>query len=336
MFPQRPSGTSAHAPARKSGIVSQPVPQTFEAIKGRVIARLEDRLNPAASKRMPSSILRQSLRTYAEQVVEQEGSRLSKVDRERLADEVLAELLGYGPLDELFQDEAVREVMVAGPQAVLARRDTAGWLPMNVRFRDEAHLRTALDRLATHADPVGAVTASVNVFDLKLPNGFRAIAVIPPEALGQSPTVAFVRMEANPPTLAAEMPVAGSLSGRQLHSATTRSTPGSGSVAAASSVRATHSASSAFSHTPQQRPSPLELTPSAERDPLLRYRHLIMEQLMKKLASHGVYDLQRVETGELRRLIAAFISEYCDKERIYLSDTDQGRLLLEILTAMHR
>jgi pilus assembly protein CpaF len=325
MLPQRPSGTSAPPVARTSGSLPSSRDQSFEAVKARVVAKLEDRLNPAASKRMPSSILRQSLRTQAEQIAEVEGNRLSPSDRGRLVDEALADVLGYGPLDELFRDSNVREVMVAGPHAVLVRRDTAGWLPTSVRFRDETHLRAAIDRLATHADPVGGVTASVNTFDLKLPNGFRAIAVIPPDALGQAPSIAFVRIEANPPPLAAEP--AMSASGRLLNTAATRSL--SGSVP-------TPATRSGVNPTPPARPSPLERTPSAERDPLARYRKPILERLIAKFANHGIYDLQRVDVSELRRVIAAHIGEYCSKERVYLSDADQGRLILEILTTVQR
>ena len=296
---------------------------------------------------MPSSILRQGLRAYAEQLTELEGSRLPKADRERLVDEVLAELLGYGPLDELFRDPAVREVMVTGPNVVLVRRDTAGWVPTNVRFKDEAHLRAALDRLATHADPVGAVTASVNLFDLKLPNGFRAVAVIPPDAVGQSPRVAFVRVEANPPLLAAE-PLKPATS-RLLASATTR--PLSKSDSAATTRSPLESASAATARagsdsaahakppsvsrmTPPGRPSPLEFTPS--RDPIQVYRKLITERLYTKLAQHGLYDLARVDDVELRKILAAFIAEYCTQERLYFSDDDQARMLLEIMVSMRR
>ena len=262
MSTQRPSGPAAAA--RLSGSVAFDKSPTYEAIKARVVSKLEDRLNPAASKRMPASILRQSLRTHAEQIAEQEGNRLPKLERERLVDEALAEVLGYGPLDELFKDPSVREVLVADPHAVLVRRDTAGWLPTNVKYRDEAHLRSTLDRLATHADPVGGVTASVNLFDLKLPNGFRAVAVIPPDACGQPPNVAFVRVEANPPALAADS-APTTLSGRLLNTATSR--PLSGAVSAASTRPTTTTGP-----TPQPRPSPLEFTPAGESESIVRGR----------------------------------------------------------------
>ena len=323
MFPQRPAGSVA--PARSSGTVQLAQAQSFEVIKTRIVVKLEERMNPAASKRVPSSILRQGLRAHAEQLVEQEGRGLAKADRARMVDEVLAELLGYGPLDELFRDPAVREVMVTGPNVVLVRRDTAGWLPTNVRFRDEAHLRAALDRLATHADPVGAVTASVNLFDLKLPNGFRAVAVIPPDAVGQSPRVAFVRFEVQAPSGTGEPVI--SPSGRFLNVTTARSGSGLSALPTEPVMNVTHS-------TPPARPSPLEFTPS--RDKVTVYRKLITERLFTKLAQHGIYDLARVEDAELRKIVATFIAEYCERERIYLSDEDQGRMLLEILTSMRR
>ncbi|MCE9565078.1 MAG: hypothetical protein K8U57_23855 [Planctomycetes bacterium] len=196
MLPQRPSGGYPAAQGPKSGVISSGVAQSFEQIKVKVLAKLEDRMDPSTSKRMPVSLLRQSLRTYAEQIADQEGRGLPKPDRERLVDEVLAELLGYGPLEELFNDPSVREVMVCGPHAVIVRRDMGGWIPCHVRFRDEDHLNAALDRLATHADPIGGATTSVNTFDLKLPNGFRAMAIVPPPALGVAANIAFIRVEA--------------------------------------------------------------------------------------------------------------------------------------------
>jgi hypothetical protein len=75
---------------------------------------------------------------------------------------------------------------------------------------------------------------------------------------------------------------------------------------------------------------------SPEFDPLALHRKRIIEKLITKMASLGVYDVRRVEVTELRRVVAAYVAEYCAKENIYLSDTDQGRLQLEILTAMQR
>ena len=345
MFPERPSGSAA---SRPSGTAPHTPVSPFEALKARLVTRLEERMSPAASKRVPTNILRQGLRAYAEHVVELEARYLSEPDREQLVEEGLAELLGYGPLTELFGDPSVREVMVAGPTIVLARRDTAGWVPSSARFANDEHLRESIDKLATHADPVGPVTASVNLFDLKLPNGFRAVAVIPPEAVGRSPTVAFIRMEANLPALAAEPPLTAS--GRTLSAATKR-TPTTSTVAAprlpsgvatappptapVPAAKPTPSERASVSRmTPPSRPSPLEITPS--RDKLTVYRKLITERLFTRLAQHGLYDAARVETDRLRGIISSFIAEYCEREVIPLTDEDRSQLLKEIMRSMGR
>lgn len=326
MPPQRPTGSPAPA-ARSSGPIPFPPPaHSFESLKARVVAKLEDRLDPSASKRMPSSLLRQSLRQQAEQVADQEARGLVRTDRDRLVDEVLAELLGYGPLAELFKDPAVREVMVTGPHAVIVRREGGAWLPTSVTFRDEAHLRAALDRLATHADPVGPVTASVNLFDLQLPIGFRVVAVVPPAALEHPATAAFIRSEPTPAVTPEPIPAA--VLGRPPAALT-----GSGS-GAARLVPGSPTASPLLGSGPAAPPASPASQPTA--DPLARHRKRIIERLISKLANLGVYDLQRVEIGELRKVVAAFVREYADAEKVYLSDADQGRLTLEILTAMNR
>lgn len=321
MLPQRPPGSSPVPPGlRKPDSMALSAAQSFELLKVRVLARLKDRLDPNTSKRMPLSLLRQSLRTHAEQVAELEARGLPRAERDRLVEAVLAEFLGYGPLQELFDDPSVQEIQVIGPHAIIARRHGGDWLPANLRFRDEAHLREALDKLATHADAVGPVLVSLNTFDLRLPNGFRAIGVIPPPALGVSPVVAFVRTEdataaATPPPTPTTAPVPTPVA--------------SPPTAPSPSVTLPRPASAESAAPPAARPHP-------DHDPLLRHRDRIIERLISRLASLGVYDLQRVEVTELRKIVAAYVTEYLQTEKIYLSDTDEGRLQLEILALMRR
>jgi hypothetical protein len=325
MLPHRPPGSPAHS-ARAAGFANAS-PASLETLKARIVTKLEDRLDPGASKRMPSSLLRQSLLTAAEHITDQEAKGLPKPERDRLVEQVLAELLGYGPLEELFRDPTVREVMVTGPEAVIVRREGGQWLPTNIKFRDENHVRAALDRLATHADPVGGVTTSVNLFDLKLPNGFRSVGVIPPEAMGVPATVAFVRFDA---ISSAAIPQPTAAPAAAAPATTPNPQPASGTVGVSARPAPTTVPDSGTVPTASRRP------PSGESGSLALHRKRIIERLIAKMASLGVYDVQRVELTELRRVVAAYVTEYCAKENIYLSDSDQGRLQLEILTAMHR
>jgi pilus assembly protein CpaF len=335
MVPPRPIGSySTPNAARKSGTIPLSQTQSFEGLKTRVLAKLEDRLDPSTSKRMPGSLFRQSIRTHAEQVAEQEARGLSRADRDRLIDEVLAELLGYGPLDVLFKDYTVREIMVTGPHAVIVRREQSQWLPTSIKYRDEDHVRWALDKLSTHGDPIGGMQTSLNLFDMQLPNGFRVVAIIPPPALGQPATMAFIRTDVAVSTEPAE-PAAPVSSSRfppgptaSASAATARPVPGT--------ITASPRPGSGFINTPPPRNGPSDSTISSGLDILARHRNRIIERLIKKLASLGVYDLQRVEITELRKVVTAYVREYVEKEKIYLSETDQCRLMLEILTAMQR
>jgi pilus assembly protein CpaF len=313
MLPQRPPGSHPSLPGiRPPGSVASAT--SFEAVKRRVLARLEDRLNMSASRRMPQSLLRQSLRQQAEQITEQEGRGFTPADRDRLVDEVLGELFGYGPLEELFANPTVREIMVTGPAAVIARREAGQWLPTSVKFRDEAHVRAILDRIAAHAEAVGPVMTSVAVFDMKLPNGFRAITVIPPEGLDLPATAAFVRETILPPPATKETAAQGPAN-------VSPRAPGSG-----------------LTTTPPPRTTPTDSPAHAapERDPIARHRNRVLERLLLKFASLKVYDIQRLDVNELRKIISAYVTEYTEAEKIYLSDTDQGRITLEILTSLRR
>jgi hypothetical protein len=294
----------------------------LETTKARILARLDDRLGLSASKRMPPSLLQQTLRSLTEQLLEQEHRGLARADRDRLVEEVIAEFLGYGPLEELFKDPSVREVLVAGSQAVIVRRHSSPWMPTSIKFRNEEHLLMALERMATFAEPVGPATSSTNFYDLKLFNGFRAVCVIAPEALEHPASAAFIRCELatpEPPTPQTPPPSWDRVG-------SSNSSPTAPGEAKSSSVANDSSARAGLHNT----------TVTHDRDPLLRHRNRIIERLTSTLARLGVYDLQQLEVTELRKAVAAYIDEYCLQERIYLSDSDRGRLLLEIMAAIER
>jgi Flp pilus assembly CpaF family ATPase len=95
------------------------------------------------------------------------------------------------PVDDLLRDPAVWEVLVLDPKTVLVRT-TEGWAEADAPFRDADHLRRVLMQRAGRGTPVAPVAAET-VSDVRLSNGFRLIAVLPPEILGIAPTAAFVR-----------------------------------------------------------------------------------------------------------------------------------------------
>lgn len=105
---------------------------------------------------------------------------VSSYDLERLAEELVDELTGYGPLQSLLLDSKVTEILVNGPDKIIVEQD--GRLrTTDLRFIDDAHVLRVVHRMLSL---VGRrLDESSPMVDTRLPDGSRVNAVIPPLAL---------------------------------------------------------------------------------------------------------------------------------------------------------
>lgn len=118
-----------------------------------------------------------------EQVVEYVNRHhlaLSRYEIERLAEELVDELTGYGPLEVLLRDGSVTEILVNGPERVFIERD--GVLQQSdLRFIDNQHVQRVIQRILA---PLGRrLDESCPMVDARMPDGSRINAIIPPIAL---------------------------------------------------------------------------------------------------------------------------------------------------------
>lgn len=106
------------------------------------------------------------------------------------------ELIGYGPIQELVDDDAVDDIVVNGPAQVFVER--AGRLAeVPVRFMDDAHVVRVIQRILA---PLGRrVDESTPMVDARLPDGSRVNAIIPPIALN-GPCVSIRKFRKRPLT----------------------------------------------------------------------------------------------------------------------------------------
>ena len=73
---------------------------------------------------------------------------LTRVDRERITQEIADDILGYGPLEPYLRDKDVAEVMVNGPFSIwLEKRGKL--VKVDGKFKDEAHLRRTIDKIVS-------------------------------------------------------------------------------------------------------------------------------------------------------------------------------------------
>ena len=113
---------------------------------------------------------RQSLLAMIHQLLGEQNTPLSVVERDRLAREVLDELFGLGPLEPLLQDPTVNDILVNTYNTVYVER--AGILERtSVAFKDNAHLMHIIDKIVSG---VGRrIDESSPMVDARLADGSR-------------------------------------------------------------------------------------------------------------------------------------------------------------------
>jgi len=114
------------------------------------------------------------------QLIDEQGIPLSLAERDRLAQEVLDEVFGLGPLEPLLQDPTVNDILVNTYTTVYVER--RGVLEKTgVAFQDNRHLMQTIDKIVS---AVGRrVDESSPMVDARLKDGSRVNAIIPPLAV---------------------------------------------------------------------------------------------------------------------------------------------------------
>lgn len=114
------------------------------------------------------------------QVLEEEKILYNRSTREQMLKLVIADIVGYGPIEPLLEDSEITEIMVNGYDEVFVER--FGLIePTTVKFENDAHLMRVIDRIVS---PIGRrVDESSPMVDARLPNGYRINATIPPLSL---------------------------------------------------------------------------------------------------------------------------------------------------------
>ncbi len=113
--------------------------------------------------------------------------RLPEDLRKQIFDQVLNDLLGFGPIQSLLDDDDVSEIMVNGPKKVFVEKK-GQLIKTAITFDDEDHVLRIIDRIVL---PLGRrVDADSPMVDARLPDGSRVNAVVRPVAIdGPSITI---------------------------------------------------------------------------------------------------------------------------------------------------
>ncbi|MGD8604441.1 MAG: ATPase, T2SS/T4P/T4SS family, partial [Anaerolineales bacterium] len=178
--------TSGEGTSRLSGISARRAAppgaaqrDTYFDLKTRVQNKLLAELDPSMDVNQTAEV-RRTIEELFENILAEEKIVLSRPERRRLFEQIVAEILGLGPLEPLLADETVTEVMVNGAKHIYIERD-GKILREPVSFESDDHLMRIIDRIVA---PLGRrIDESSPYVDARLSDGSRVNAVIPPISL---------------------------------------------------------------------------------------------------------------------------------------------------------
>jgi pilus assembly protein CpaF len=170
----------ADQPPTRPAPVADPLAAVKEKAAQELFVRIGTRLNDAS---LTEEQLHAIARAELAEIVAGEQLALSTSERNRLIDDIGADVLGYGPLEPLLADISVTEIMVNRFDQLYIERN-GRLVETHHRFTGEPQLRRVIERIVSR---VGRrIDESSPLVDARLEDGSRVNAIIPPLAVNGS------------------------------------------------------------------------------------------------------------------------------------------------------
>jgi pilus assembly protein CpaF len=152
----------------------------IEAAKAQIQPLVLEHMDAAAAAQMPRPQFEAQLAHWVKELLAEAKIQLNFIEQRALVDQLVADMLGLGPLEPLLADESINDIMVNGAKQVYVER--RGRLELtNVQFRDDQHVMNVITKIVTR---VGRrVDESTPLADARLMDGSRVNVIIPPLAL---------------------------------------------------------------------------------------------------------------------------------------------------------
>jgi pilus assembly protein CpaF len=177
-----PRGTGASVSSGMYGRkIEEEVLTAVDRVKIDLHRKLVERLDLEALEEINDErIINAEIRAVVTELLREEQTPLTLADRENIIEQVLYEITGLGPLEPLFRDLTISDILVNGSKEIFIER--FGRLSrVSAAFRNDAHVIAVIDRIVSR---IGRrVDESSPMVDARLPDGSRVNAIIPPLAI---------------------------------------------------------------------------------------------------------------------------------------------------------
>ena len=172
----RPASPRASSSRARSGRQSS----DYDDIKKTLHTELLDSLDFEEVGNTPKEELYERMKSSLAERVEGRNLPISRLERERMVQEILDNILGLGPIEPLLRDPAVSDILINGPKNVFVDRK-GKMMKTEVVFDDNKHLMQIIERIVV---AVGRRVDEQNpMVDARMADGSRFNAIISPLAL---------------------------------------------------------------------------------------------------------------------------------------------------------
>ncbi|HIF26072.1 MAG TPA: CpaF family protein [Micavibrio sp.] len=155
----------------------------LQRARNRIWLDLRDGIDLKALARMDSKAARDEVSSAVEEIARFRNLDITPAELDQIARECSDDMLGYGPLETLLEQDGIADIMINGPDVTYI--EINGKIKKtDIKFRDNQHLTTICQRI------VGAIGRRVDesspICDARLPDGSRVNVIIPPLAVDGS------------------------------------------------------------------------------------------------------------------------------------------------------
>ena len=158
---------------------ASPARDAYLDLKTRIQNKLITELDPTMDVTRTDEV-RRTIEEMYNNILAEEHIVLSRAERQRLFEQIVAEILGLGPLEPFLADPAITEIMVNGAKNIYIERQ-GKILRAKAVFESDEHLMRIIERIVA---PLGRrIDESQPFVDARLADGSRVNAVIPPLSL---------------------------------------------------------------------------------------------------------------------------------------------------------
>ena len=177
-----PKATAGLEQLKKAQAVAEIVREQsdyYHATKTTIFNALMNTIDLAQLAQLDTKAASEEIRDIVAELVAIKNVSMSVAEQEHLVQDIVNDVLGYGPLEPLLSRDDIADIMVNGAGRVFI--EVAGKVQLtNVRFRDNTQLMNICQRIVSQ---VGRrVDESSPICDARLPDGSRVNAIAPPLA----------------------------------------------------------------------------------------------------------------------------------------------------------